>query len=498
MAKKSEKISPVGYAALLKLFPIKAIPHFRSSYILEPGLLKQLDDSYYYPKKYFKKEFHDPFAQLEFALKHEGLNLEILSQVFKFLEPSAVETYVAAHPNSKIARKLWFLYEFLSGQQLNLPDVAGGNYIPLLDAKIYYVGPSQRSRRHYVLNNLLGTAAFCPLVRRTEKLDQFEEKDLSEVAKGLMEQFDPKIIASAVNYLYFKETMSSYEIEREKPDPSRAERFVEALKKADHLGSLTEELLVQLQNLIVDPRFANKGYRHFQNYIGTEVRLDTYATSVIYVSPKSEDVGSLMKGLLDTLERMKTGQVHPVIMAAAISFAFVFIHPFEDGNGRLHRFLIHYIFTLTGFVPKGAIFPVSAVMLKNMAAYNAVLESFSKPLMELLDYSLTPKGELTVKNESAHFYRFPDFTRFAEYLFGCVEKTIQTDFKNELQYIVNYDRIKRAIQNIVDMPDKKIHLFIQFVLQNQGRLSAKKRESHFSMLTDSEVERLEALVREAL
>ena len=61
--------------------------------------------------------------------------------------------------------------------------------------------------------------------------------------------------------------------------------------------------------------------------------------------------------------------------------------------------------------------------------------------------------------------------------------------------IANYDRTKSAIQDIVDLPDRKIDLFIRFCLQNNGRLSARKRSSHFGMLTDDEVGRMEVAVQ---
>lgn len=47
----------------------------------------------------------------------------------------------------------------------------------------------------------------------------------------------------------------------------------------------------------------------------------------------------------------------------------------------------------------------------------------------------------------------------------------------------------------MDLPDQKIDLFIRFCLQNNGRISARKRSSHFDMLTDDEVGWMENAVQ---
>ncbi len=50
---------------------------------------------------------------------------------------------------------------------------------------------------------------------------------------------------------------------------------------------------------------------------------------------------SLMDNWMLMVEQLHAGRVDAVCAAAAAAFGFVFIHPFEDGNGRIHRFLIH-------------------------------------------------------------------------------------------------------------------------------------------------------------
>jgi hypothetical protein len=61
--------------------------------------------------------------------------------------------------------------------------------------------------------------------------------------------------------------------------------------------------------------------------------------------------------------------------------------------------------------------------------------------------------------------------------------------------LASYDKTKRAIQEIVDLPDRLIDLFIQLVLQNLGCLSARKRESHFGFLSDQECASMENAVK---
>jgi hypothetical protein len=85
----------------------------------------------------------------------------------------------------------------------------------------------------------------------------------------------------------------------------------------------------------------------------------------------------------------------------------------------------------------------------------------------------------------------------AEALFRFIEQTIDTELADELAFIANYDKTKKAIQQIVDMPDRQIDLFIRFCLQNNGHLSARKRNSHFDTLSNEEIARMEQAVQSA-
>ncbi len=487
---------PVGYQTLVNLFNLQVVPHYRASYVSLTGAKRTYTERnrevYVYPKEYALSDPNDPFLNLEFAIKHEGMNLSIIKLVFEQLPTQKIVDYISNKMQGKAQRKLWYLFEYLMQKELPLSDLRAGNYIDILDPKEYYTSKAIKIKRQRINDNLLGFAHFCPFVRRTSALATFENKQLDRIAKKLLANYEPFIIQRAASYLYLKETLSSWHIEHEEPSRSRAINFAKLLGKTQTIETLTKKELIQAQHAIVESRFSESNYRSSQNYIGQMAR--AHYSMVHYICPAAPDVPSLMHDLLASLERMIASNLDPVVIAATISFGFVFIHPFEDGNGRLHRFLIHYILSRTSFTPPGIIFPISAIMLSNRKKYDQVLENFSRPLMEILKYEIDNAGVMSVKNNDISLYAYLDYTIYAEYLFSCIEQTINTDFKNELDFIVEYDHLKKALQEIIDMPDKQLDLLIKMIIQNKGTLAPAKRKKFFTALTDKEIDKAEALV----
>jgi hypothetical protein len=491
-------VRPAGYGALIARFRLDVIPNWHQSFVAA-GNTHKVDTTAgvteeIYPARYWPGDTLGD--QLEFALKYDGTSLAILASVFKAAPLEEVQQYVASTPRGKYTRRLWFLYEMLTGSALPLEDLKTGGYIDLLDPDEYYtVTASRPVRRQRINDNLLGDARFCPTIRRTGTLRAFEKAELPSRCQKIVANYSPQLLKRAMSYLYTKETKSSFEIEHIKPNSTRTERFIALLQLAEKEDFCDKVRLLDLQNRIVDPRFQDTDYRNYQNYVGETVGLQK--EKVHFVCPKPGDLNGLMEGLITAHRRMDEGTVLAVVHAAAVAYGFVFLHPFEDGNGRIHRFLIHNVLARRKYTPAGIIFPVSAAMLKNLADYDGSLESFSRPLMALVEYSMDEQGRMTVQNDTAHWYRFIDMTPQAEALFRFVEQTIDTELVEELAFLVNYDQTKKAIQDVVDMPDRKIDLFIQACLQNNGRLSARKRASHFEFLSDAEVTRMEEAIRSA-
>jgi len=485
-----------GYGALIERYQLDVIPHWHSSFVAEERQVHRIEkDTYtireYYPKRYWSGEGIG--EQLEFALKYDGINLAILFSIFQVMDRDEFLSYLLTRPTGKYARRLWYLYEFLTDEKLPIDDLKQGNYIDLLDNKLYYTLDSGKSiRRQRIRDNQLGNKHFCPTVRRTDKLQKIEGSKLQEKCHKIIAQYPETLLRRALSYLYTKETKSSFEIEHLIPTSSRLERFMALLREAEKEDFCTKDKLILLQNRIVDPRFRDEDYRTNQNYVGESIAFGE--EKIHFVTPKPKDLPELMKGLIATHTLMSYGKVDAIIHAATLSYGFVFLHPFEDGNGRIHRFLIHNILAIEGFTPKGIMFPISAVMLKNPELYELSLESYSQKLMPLLEYTLNEEGHMIVSSETDHWYRYIDMTLETEILYDFVQRTIETELVDELQFIINYDRSKKAIQNIIDMPDRQIDLLIRFILQNHGKLSKIKREKYFDFLEDNEIDSIEKAI----
>ena len=88
-----------------------------------------------------------------------------------------------------------------------------------------------------------------------------------------------------------------------------------------------------------------------------------------FIGARPSDPESLMTGMLETNAHMRQSDLDPVLQAAATAFGFVYVHPFQDGNGRLHRCLIYHVLAERKLTPPGMVFPVSSVMLEQIDRY---------------------------------------------------------------------------------------------------------------------------------
>ena len=276
----------------------------------------------------------------------------------------------------------------------------------------------------------------------------------------------------------------------------RVERWGRAIGEAGDVELSLPEL-ERLQRVVIGgSRFVTIGLREVGGFVGERDRL-TREPIPEHISARSGDLPDLMRGVIEYEQRALEGKLEPVIAAAAVAFGFVYIHPFEDGNGRVHRWLIHHVLSRAGYNPDGLVFPVSAAILRHVASYETVLRSYSLPLLDLIRWEPTESGNIRVLNETAHLYRYFDATAHAEFLYDCVEETVEKDLPEEIAYLEAFDEFSERVQRLLgDMPHGTVDLLHRFLTQEGGRLSKRARENEFSMLTEEEGDAVEELWRE--
>lgn len=486
-----EPAIPAGYAAIIERFELALPPPPRLAAIARRHHPAST------PAWLLLTPRHQPApalaAQLVFALKWEGVDPGVLAALFKVIAAGDVAKIVRATPTGAFARRIWFLYERLTGRRLDVPDPGRVRLASVVDPELQVsLKEGTPSPRHKVVDNLPGTRSFCPMVRWTPALHEAVEKGFDRRAREFIGRTRKDLIARAAAFLLLSDSKSSFAIEGERPSSARAARWAEAIGQAG-LRPLSLPELERLQRIVVgDARFVRLGLREEGGFVGTHDR-ETREPVPDHVSARAEDLRDLVSGVIEYGQRAIKGGVDPVIAAAAMAFGFVYVHPFADANGRLHRWLVHHELAAAGYSPPGLVFPISAAILRRLADYRTVLESRSAPLLPFIEWQPTADGNLEILNDTADYYRYFDATAHAEFLYACVEQTVESDLPDEVRFLEAFDRFASGVKEVVEMPDRRIERLRGFLEQGRGRLSNRARTREFAALTDQEAERIEAL-----
>lgn len=428
-------------------------------------------------------------GHLTFHLKHEVLHLELLSRLFARIDPAELVTWIDDEPGGQYARRTGFLFEWLTGRRLDIHADIAGAYVDVVDDnKLVAASPGRSlpNRRWRVRDNLPGSPAFCPIIRKTVETRQAMAVDPQRLLNDLALEFGEDVLMRSAVWMTLRESKSSFAIEGESDQTDRIQRFADVLARRTGQGSapLDPPTLAQLQSEILGRRTTLQqfGVRQSPVFVGEVVR---YQEVVHYVAPPAEDISAMLEGLMTFLDRTQ-GQ-SAVMRSAGAAFGFVYIHPLADGNGRLHRFLINDILRRDGVVKDPMILPVSSLISSDPAerrAYDRILDSISRPLMGMLagHYEFSTKPTLYPDGVRSNFvfrgddsarpaWRYMDLTRHLIYLADVLERTISEDMREESRYLRAHARARTAIKDIVEMPDAQIDRIIRSVEANQGKLS---------------------------
>ena len=435
------------------------------------------------------------YHHIVFALKYEGVNLSVFAALSRELNEQERLELVNIEPSGQYARRIWFLLEWVSGTAIpGKPDMEKKSYVLAVDPRWQLAVKGVNSPRHRVINNLPGTPGFCAMVSNTPKISRHLAHHETSAPAHPWSEWPGELVQRATFSLSLKDSRASFAVEGESPRGQRVKRWSQALANAG-IHELSDETLLGLQGLALEnARNLHKGYRTEGGFVG-EHDPRTGDPLPDHLSARPEDLPDLMDGLLKTSQLLIDDGFPAVAAAAAVAFGFVFIHPFADGNGRVHRYLMHHVLAKKGYVPQGLVLPLSTAILDHLQDYRSVLEAHSHPLLDCMDWEETEDHNVRVTSESRDLYRFVDLTWQTEFLIDCLQDTWNRILPAELTFLSRFDAFKRFIAQAVPMPEKQLTLLVNFLGQTSGRLSLRARTREFSALTDAEVERIEKAYR---
>lgn len=463
----------LGYQSLCERFQLTAFPLSRPARVAPVSRVTQTADALLVPAQVAPLQ-DEPLEQLLFAIKHEGVNLQILAQALRCIPGSDIQRRVQATPSSRYVRVLGFLWEAFQGRELEGNVAIAGPTVDLFDAKRYLTAPGQRNARWKVNFNGLGSLRYAVTVERTPAIERLLALNILDRANAFVAGLGQQATARALAWAYLHETENSFAIERETPSQDKAEAFAALLKQAHQPRPMDEDYLVELQNAaITNPLDRAAAYRHEQNWLRGPLR---GAAGITYVPPPPELVPALMDGVLLFAKALPKA-IDPLVAAAIASFGFVFIHPFMDGNGRLSRFLFHYALCQSDRLANGLLLPVSVAMKRNEAAYLNALQSFSTPMrrhweVRWLDdecYDFRFQGDESL-------YRYWDATQVVEFSLDMARQALEKDLREETEYLDRFDRVYRQIDEGFDVRGNALTTLVIAALQNNGKVSKTRRK----------------------
>lgn len=500
----SEKAIIVGYAAIIEKLALSIPMPDRIAVIGSKTSVKTEENTdIIILAKTYQPEDHEEMPEIEalykhlvFSLKYEGVNLLVFSALCKHYSHAQLSDLVNIEPSGQYSRRIWFIIEWILGYELpNVPSISKSkkSYVDAVDIKLQFaINKGVKSFRHLVVNNFPGTSGFCPLVRKSDLLTRYVDENITQKKTEFLNGIRKDILLRTSAFLLLKDSKASFTIEGESPKSKRAILWGRAIGQAG-LKPLSHDELIRLQQLVIEnPRFISMGYRQEGGFVGEHDRI-TGEPIPDHISAKHEDLEEIMEALIKTSRLLINSEIDAVVAATVIAFGFVFIHPFADGNGRIHRYLIHHILALKQFSQQGIIFPVSAAILEQIDAYQKVLEHYSHPLLNHVEWEQTENNNVKVLNNTIDYYRYFDATRQAEFLYKCVKDTLETIIPEEVSYLRRYEEYKTYLDNKFEMPDKLVSLLIRFLDQNEGKLSKRARDKEFVLLNDDEVVELEKM-----
>lgn len=338
-------------------------------------------------------------------------------------------------------------------KQLQLNRRKEGIKIPMRDQKneeLFFSLTEELKKKVVTVDDLSRNNFF-------DSLGEHEKIDLIRAA-----QEDEAFYSSVIEGAHTTKKRTKELVEKGLEPKSKDERMVLNNYKAlmfilENLHrNIDEEIIIKVYQIVTEGTLGEEelDYRSNQNYVRS---LD----EVVYEPPKFEDVPKFMKSLVSFINDDSDEILHPLIKALIIHFYFVYIHPFNDGNGRTARALT-YMYLLKSGYHFFKFFSISSILKEFRGNYY-------KAIKNVEDYD-------------------NDLTYFLEFYLDMMEKSIKkvsSDFKNQYllkivkEKIINSGlelnfRQEKTLEKIIKVNKKNVDIAFYMSLNKVVQETARK------------------------
>jgi hypothetical protein len=430
-----------------------------------------------------------------------------MAAVCAAMDPAPLAAWVSARPSSKYARRIGFLYEWLTGRELPVDaTLIAGSYEPVLDPRDCFTGPASNIPRWHVRNNLPGTPDWCPTVHRQGASGS--PVGILDVAGGIAVAragLPPEILARVRALAALAEVHASYRLATQLASPAQEAALVRLLRTTGDVP-LAERVspgrLIQLQGALFkgEAHHAAYGLRHEDGFVGSPGSQGFQR--IEYPCPPPHALGSLLAGLAASAERLAAEAVPPTVLAAVMSFGFAYIHPLLQGNGRAQRFLVHAALAAAGAVKSGSVIPVSEVMLAHREEHEQAFQAWSglvrasAEALAAVPFLLPPGQRFSFPGYErvAPLYRYPVLTPQVGYLEQVLAEAIETGLAGAARTLVEQAGERGHLAARLGLAPARIDLLMRMMSQPGSAHAVRAR---FPQLAETQLRDAAALMAPA-
>ena len=230
----------VGYGAIIHGLGLSMPMPTCLAFVSERNRRRDLDAWIVFPSRYLPddraetEQIRALYNHLVFALKYEGVDLLVFSQLSKTLLMEEMIDLVRIEPAGQYSRRIWFLLEWVSGIELEVhSDLGKRKYVEALNRKQQFcLSKGIPSPRHKVVNNIPGVPGFCPLVYCSARIKEAVAIAPKDFWPKVFGDMHPDLIKRSAAFLLLNDSKASFSIEGENPKSRRAALWGQAIGQA--------------------------------------------------------------------------------------------------------------------------------------------------------------------------------------------------------------------------------------------------------------------------